>query len=68
MLAVPAAVLALAIGLLWLLGLLCDKSRREYVTRITALAMSGIADMFHGRLPQPAKNRPAATGLSPGKP
>jgi len=53
-------VLALAIGLLWLFGLLCDKSRREYVTRITDLAMSGIADLFHGRLPQPAKNRPAA--------
>jgi hypothetical protein len=47
-LAVPASVLALAVGLLWLLGLLCGQRRREYITGITQQAMSAIVGIFHG--------------------
>ncbi len=47
-LAVPASVLALAIGLLWLLGLLCGQRRRDYITGITQQAMSAIVGIFHG--------------------
>ena len=50
-LAVPASVLALAIGLLWLLGLLCGQRRREFITGITQLAMSTIVGIFHGQVP-----------------
>ena len=47
-LAVPASVLALAIGLLWLIGLLCGQRRRDYITGITQQAMSAIVGIFHG--------------------
>jgi len=47
-LAVPATLIALAVGLLWLLGLLCGKNRREYITGITQQAMNAIVGIFHG--------------------
>jgi hypothetical protein len=47
-LAVPASVLALAVGSLWLLGLLCGKDRREYIIGITQQAMSAVVGIFHG--------------------
>lgn len=49
-LAIPASVLALAVSLLWLLGLLCGKDRREYIARITQQAMSAIVGIFHGHV------------------
>jgi hypothetical protein len=39
---IPAALLVLLIGVLWLLGLACDKDRRSYVTTISEQAMGAI--------------------------
>jgi hypothetical protein len=61
-LAVPATLIALAVGLLWLLGLLCGKNRREYITGITQQAMSAIVGIFHGA------NAVANSGPLLGKP
>jgi hypothetical protein len=52
-LAIPASVLAIAISLLWLLGLLCGQRRREYITGITQQAMSAIVGIFHGTAAAP---------------
>lgn len=45
---VPAALLIIFIGLVWLLGLACGKDRREYVTKISEQAMNAISLMFQG--------------------
>jgi fumarate reductase subunit D len=46
--AVPAAILVLFIGLLWLLGLLCGKERRKYITTLSRQAMGALAALLHG--------------------
>lgn len=45
---VPMSVIALAISLLWILGLLCGKDRRKYITGISQQAMTAIVGVLHG--------------------
>jgi hypothetical protein len=45
-LALPASVVALALGLLWLLGLLCGKERRKYITSITENVTGALVKIF----------------------
>ena len=46
---VPASLLILFVGLLWLLGLACDEGRRGYVATISGQAMQTVQKLFHGR-------------------
>jgi len=45
--AVPASLLVLFVGLLWLVGLACGKERREYVTTISGQAMRAASTLFY---------------------
>ena len=55
---VPVTLLMLFIGLLWLLGLLCGKDGREYVTKISSQAMRAATVMLQGA----GRAEPAALG------
>jgi hypothetical protein len=46
--AIPASLLVLFVGLLWLLGLACGDKRRTYVTTISDQAMRAACAMFRG--------------------
>jgi hypothetical protein len=52
---VPVVLMVLFIGLLWLLGLVCGRDRRRYVTQISQQAMVTVGVLLHG----PAAVRPA---------
>jgi hypothetical protein len=54
-LALPASVLALALGLLWLLGLLCGKERRKYITSITENVTNAMVQIFRGLAASPTQ-------------
>jgi putative Mn2+ efflux pump MntP len=58
---IPAVLLVLFTGLLWLLGLICGRERRRYVTGLSRQAMGAIGVLLHGPPalpPQPAaRNR-----------
>jgi hypothetical protein len=54
-LVLPASLLALAVGLLWLLGLLCGESKRKYITAVTREARGTIVGLFHGARPPAVK-------------
>jgi len=45
---VPAVLLVLFIGLLWLLGLMCGRDRRRYVTDLSQQAMATVGTLLHG--------------------
>jgi len=45
---IPAVLLVLFIGLLWLLGLACGKERRRYVTTLSQQAMDAVGVLLHG--------------------
>jgi hypothetical protein len=45
---IPAVLLILFIGLLWLLGLVCDRDRRRYVTNLSQQAMAAVGVLLHG--------------------
>jgi hypothetical protein len=44
---IPVVLLVLFTGLLWLLGLICGRERRRYVTNLTQLAMSAVGGLLH---------------------
>jgi hypothetical protein len=45
---IPVVLLVLFTGLLWLLGLLCGRERRRYVTDLSRQAMGVIGALLHG--------------------
>jgi len=45
---VPVVLLVLFTGLLWLLGLMCGRERRRYVTDLSRQAMEAIGELLHG--------------------
>jgi hypothetical protein len=45
---VPVMMLVLFTGLLWLLGLMCGRERRQYVTNLSQQAMGAIGALLHG--------------------
>jgi hypothetical protein len=53
--AIPASILMVFVGVLWLVALPCDKSRRQYVEKISDQAMRAAAAMLRGgsRFPAP---------------
>jgi hypothetical protein len=45
---IPVVLLVLFTGLLWLLGLLCGRERRSYVTELSRQAMSAVGGLMYG--------------------
>jgi hypothetical protein len=45
---VPVTLIVLFTGLLWLLGLMCGRERRRYVTDLSQQAMDAIGVLLHG--------------------
>jgi hypothetical protein len=45
---IPVIMLVLFMGLLWLLGLMCGRERRLYVTNLSQQAMEAIGALLHG--------------------
>jgi hypothetical protein len=45
---VPVVLLVLFTGMLWLLGLLCDRERRRYVTDLSQQAMEAVGAWLRG--------------------
>jgi hypothetical protein len=45
---IPAVLLVLFAGLLWLLGLPCGKDRRAYVITLSQQAMDAVGMLLHG--------------------
>jgi hypothetical protein len=43
---VPASILMIFVGVLWLIALPCDESRRDYVEKISGQAMQAVAAML----------------------
>ncbi|MGH3189402.1 MAG: hypothetical protein ACRDOL_19455 [Streptosporangiaceae bacterium] len=68
----PAVLIILFIGLLWLLGLACGQARRRYVTNLSQQAMAAVGVLLHGLddVPRPtAPNAaPAAAGPDRARP
>jgi len=64
---VPAVLLVLFTGLLWLLGLMCGRERRRYVTDLSQQAMGAIGTLMHGpAIPvQPANRQGRQQGMTP---
>ena len=56
---IPVILLVLFMGLLWLLGLMCGRERRRYVTNLSQQAMEAIGALLHG--PPPAPPLPPTT-------
>jgi fumarate reductase subunit D len=54
---IPVVLLVLFTGLLWLLGLMCGRERRRYVTDFSRQAMTAIGVLLHGSPAPPAHNR-----------
>jgi hypothetical protein len=50
----PALLIVLFIGALWLLGLACKQPRRRYVTTISAQAMTVLGALLHAAPPDKA--------------
>jgi len=65
--AVPAIVLVIYLGLLELAGLFCDEGRRDYVTELSDQAMWAIVALFHGYGPlaRPPKRKHVADSRRP---
>ena len=49
--AVPASLLVMYLGVLELAGLFCDEARRKYVTELSEQAVWAIVALFHGYEP-----------------
>ncbi len=64
---VPVVLLVLFTGLLWLLGLMCGRERRRYVTDLSQQAMGTIGVLLHGPTMsvQPAARVPRRRGVVP---
>ena len=45
---VPVVLLVLFTGIIWVLGLMCGKDRRRYVTTLSQQAMTAIGVLLHG--------------------
>ena len=45
---VPVVLLVLFTGLLWLLGLVCGRERRRYITNLSQQAMGAIGALLYG--------------------
>jgi len=44
---IPVVLIVLFVGLLWLLGLICGRERRRYVTNLSRQAMGAIGVLLH---------------------
>ena len=64
---VPVVLLVLFTGLLWLLGLMCGRERRRYVTDLSQQAMGAIGTLMHGPATpvQPANRQGRQRGVTP---
>jgi fumarate reductase subunit D len=64
---IPVVLLVLFTGLLWLLGLICGRERRRYVTDLSQQAMGAIGTLMHGpAIPvQPANRQGPQPGMTP---
>jgi hypothetical protein len=64
---VPAVLLVLFTGLLWLLGLLCGSERRKYVMNLSQQAMGAVGLLLHDPAitsPRPQRRSSASSGLA----
>jgi hypothetical protein len=59
---IPVTLLVLFLGTLWLLGLVCGKGGRQYVTKISEQAMRAASAMLQGA----SREDPGAAGQLPG--
>lgn len=64
---VPVVLLVLFTGLLWMLGLMCGRERRRYVTDLSQQAMGAICTLLHGPTisMQPATRAPRRRRVTP---
>lgn len=65
----PAVLIILFIGLLWLLGLVCGQARRRYVTNLSQQAMTAVGVLLHGLadVPRPAAANAATSEAGPDR-
>ena len=54
---IPVVLLVPFIGLLWLLGLICGRERRRYVTTLSQQAMGTVGTLLHGPSAPPPCSR-----------
>jgi len=45
---IPAALMIVFIGLLWWLGLMCGKDRRDYIIELSRQAMEAVRELLRG--------------------
>ena len=62
---IPVVLLVLFTGLLWLLGLICDRERRRYVADLTRQAMGVIGVLLPGYVSPTPNEREQGYGKSP---
>jgi hypothetical protein len=61
---VPAILLVLFTGLLWLLGLLCGPERRKYVMTLSRQAMGAVGLLLHDPATMSSLPRPRSSASS----
>lgn len=64
---IPATLLVVFVGLLWLLGLPCDTERREYVTEISDQAMRAASNLLHADRAITPTNRRGLSKIKHGR-
>ena len=67
---VPVTLLVLCTGFLWLLGLPCDRGRREYVTDLSRQALEASVSLIHGCAARRAlarEHQATPRGTGPGR-
>jgi hypothetical protein len=50
---IPVVLLVLFMGLLWLLGLMCGRERRRYVTNLSQQVMGTVGTLLYGPYASP---------------
>ncbi len=60
---IPVVLIVLFTGLLWLLGLMCGRDRRRYVTCLSRQAMATIGVLLHGSSVLPPSTTPGTAQL-----
>lgn len=66
--ALPLIVLAPFLGVMWLIGLCCDKDRRKYVTEVSTHVMAAIGGSQAPEVTNSAEGRAAAPRPEMGLP
>jgi hypothetical protein len=64
--AIPAALIVIFNGLLWLLGLFCGPGRRKYVTALSQQAMTTVGTLFHRCCSSSSRKNGVRSSLRPG--